>query len=94
MKEEPNGNKRYKVAMRFQQKKGIDYSQIFSLVVKMTTIKTMLNIIATENMHLEQMDVKSTSLHGDLDEVLYMEQQPGYEVPRKKIMVCKLKKSL
>lgn len=53
----------------------------------MTTIKTMLSIIIVENLHLEYMDVKTTFLHDDLDE-LYMEQSQGYVIPRKEAMMC------
>lgn len=37
----------------FQQKRGADYNDIFSSVVKMATIKTVLGIIASEYLHLE-----------------------------------------
>nr|GEY07578.1 retrotransposon protein, putative, Ty1-copia subclass [Tanacetum cinerariifolium] len=40
---------------------------------------------------LEQLDVKTTFLHGNLEEMIYMRQPPGYEQGNK---VCLLKKSL
>ena len=39
------------------------------------------------------MDVKSTFLHGDLHEGIYMEQPPGY-VQDNSSLVCLIKKSL
>eukprot|EP00253_Pinus_taeda_P026593 PITA_26593 len=39
------------------------------------------------------MDVKTTFLHGDLDEEIYMKQPEGFVVKGKKELVCKLKKS-
>eukprot|EP00253_Pinus_taeda_P010034 PITA_10034 len=75
LKEEDGGRKRYKaklVVKGFAQKKGIDFDEIFSLVVKMTSIRTILSLVAVENLHLEQLDVKTTFLHGDLEEEIYM----------------------
>eukprot|EP00253_Pinus_taeda_P025266 PITA_25266 len=40
------------------------------------------------------MDVKTTFLHGDLGEEIYMKQPEGFAVKGKKELVCKLKKSL
>ncbi|KAJ0714724.1 putative RNA-directed DNA polymerase [Helianthus annuus] len=97
IKEENDGSKRYKarlVVKGFQQKKGIDYNEIFSPVVKMTTIRLVLSIVAAENLHLEQLDVKTAFLHGDLDEDIYMAQPEGFQVAGKEKMVCKLKRSL
>ena len=56
IKNEHDGSKHYKarlVVKGFQQKKGIDYSKIFSSVVKMSTIKLVLGMVAAENLHLE-----------------------------------------
>ncbi|RVW94870.1 Retrovirus-related Pol polyprotein from transposon TNT 1-94 [Vitis vinifera] len=75
IKNEHDGSKRYKarlVVKGFQQKEGIDYTEIFSPDVKMSTIRLVLGMVATENLHLEQLDVKTTFLHGDLEEDLYM----------------------
>ena len=77
MKEEDGENKRSKaklVVKGFAYKKGIEFDEIFSLVVKMTSIHTILSIAATEDLNLEQLYVKTTFLHGDLDEEIYMAQ--------------------
>ena len=61
LKEEDGGKKIFKVKLvvkRFAQKKGIDFDEIFSLVVKMTSIHIVLSTMATEDLHLEQLDVK------------------------------------
>jgi hypothetical protein len=97
VKDEHDGSKRYKarlVVKGFQQKKGVDYDEIFSPVVKMTTIRLVLSIVAAENLHLEQLDVKTKFLHGDLDEDIYIAQPEGFQVIGKENWVCKLKKSL
>ncbi|GKB70377.1 retrovirus-related pol polyprotein from transposon TNT 1-94, partial [Tanacetum coccineum] len=74
---------------------GVDYNEIFSSVVKMTTIRLVLSIIAAENLHLEQSNVKTAFLHGDLDEDIYMTQPEGFQsAGKEENLVCKLKKSL
>lgn len=78
----------------YSQRKGIDYTEIFSPVVKLATIRIVLSIFAAENLHLEQMDIKTAFLHGDLDKEIYMQQSEGFVVPGKEHMVCKLTRSL
>ncbi|GKE54994.1 retrovirus-related pol polyprotein from transposon TNT 1-94 [Tanacetum coccineum] len=49
VKEEHDGSKRYKARLMvkgFQQKRGVDYNEIFSSVGKMTTIRLVLSIVA------------------------------------------------
>ena len=60
------------MANGFAQKKEIDFDEIFSPVIKMTSIRTILSLVAAKDLHLEQLDVKTTFLHGDLEEDIYM----------------------
>ena len=62
--------------------------------MKLTSIQILLSIVASENLHLEQMDIKTAFLHGDLDKDIYMQQQEEFVVQGKEHMVCKLTKSL
>ena len=85
---------RYKarlVARGFTQRAGIDYNEVFSPVVRHTSIRVILALTACRDYELEQLDVKTAFLHGNLEEVIYMRQPPGYEQGNK---VCLLKKSL
>jgi hypothetical protein len=77
LKEEDGGKKWYKariVVKGFQQKKGIDFDEIFYPIVKMTSIRTILSLVVVEDLHLEKLDVKTVFLHGDLEEEIYMQQ--------------------
>ena len=40
------------------------------------------------------MDVKTTFLHGDMEEEIYIKKSEGFVLKGKKELVCKLKKSL
>jgi hypothetical protein len=60
----------------------------------MNSIRTILIFVAVEYLHLEQLYVKTTFLHGDLEEEIYMQQPQGYEVKGKEYLVCRLKKIL
>ncbi|MCO5557459.1 hypothetical protein L7F22_011024 [Adiantum nelumboides] len=86
------------VANGFKQKKGVDFNEIFFLVVKMTTLRLVLGLVATEDLELNQMDVKMTFLHGNLEEDVYMVQAEGFEMeskkPKRAKLVCKLCKAL
>eukprot|EP00253_Pinus_taeda_P026012 PITA_26012 len=97
LKEEYGGRKRYKVILvvkGFAQKRCIDFDELFSPIVKMTSIITILSLVEAKDLHLEQLDVKTTFLHGDLDEEIFMQQPQGYEVKGKKKLVSRLNKSL
>ena len=54
----------------------------------------MLALVASWDLHLEQMDVKTVFLHGDLEEEIYMEQPESFVDPKEEKLVCKLTKSL
>ena len=94
--EEHTSQPRYKarlIVKGFSQKKGIDFEEVFSLVVKMSSIRVVLGLTSLD-LEIEQMDVKTTFLHGDLDKEIYMEQLESFVVKVKEDYVCKLKKSL
>ena len=88
---------RYKarlVATGYTQREGIDYTEIFSPVVKFKTIRLMLTVVVQFNLELEQLDVKTAFLHGDLEEQICMSQPVGFIDSKHPDYVCLLKKSL
>ena len=78
---------RYKarlVAKGYSQKEGIDYIEVFSPIVKHSSIRILLTLVAHLNMELVQLDVKIDFLHGDLEEEIYMTQLKGFKAIGKK----------
>ncbi|GJY27089.1 retrovirus-related pol polyprotein from transposon TNT 1-94 [Tanacetum coccineum] len=79
-------SKRYKaryVVHGFDQREGIDFNEVFSPVVRHTSIRVLLSIVALQDLELEQLDVKTAFLHGHLEEEIYVEQPEGFKVPGK-----------
>lgn len=88
---------RYKaraVAQGFSQEKRLDYTETFSPVVRHTTVRLILALIATHRWDLRQLDVKNAFLHGELQEEVYMKQPQGFVNSSCPSYVCKLVKSL
>ena len=62
------------VAKGYAQTYGVDYSNTFSPVAKMTSVRLFISPTATYNWDLHRLDIKNVFLHGDLQEEVYMEQ--------------------
>ena len=63
-------------------------------MIKFTTIRLPLGLVAHFDLELHQMDVVTAFLNGDLDEDIYMEQPEGCIDKHKSDYVCKLLKAL
>ncbi|GJU69290.1 retrovirus-related pol polyprotein from transposon TNT 1-94 [Tanacetum coccineum] len=71
------------VVKGYSQKEGIDYNEIFSPVVRHTSIRVLLSLVSHHDLKLEQLEVKTAFLHGDLEEEIYMSQPEGFIVQGK-----------
>ena len=87
-------NKARLVAKGYNQEEGIDYEETYAPVARLEAIRMLLAYASIMNFKLYQMDVKSAFLNGLIQEEVYVEQPPGFEIPDKPNHVYKLQKAL
>ena len=76
--------KAHLVAKGFSQREGIDFNEVFSPIVKHSSIRVLLAMVALFDLELEQLDVKITFLHGDLEEKNLYAIIRGFRYSRKR----------
>lgn len=72
---------------------GIDFTDTFSLVAKLTTLKMLLALVAQKQWHMSQLGINNVFLNGDLFEEVYMDLPLVYPIKGEN-QVCQLHKSL
>jgi Reverse transcriptase (RNA-dependent DNA polymerase) len=72
----------------------VDFNDVFSPIVKHTSKRVLLSLVAMKDLELEQLDVKTVFLYDDLEEQIYMKQPEDFKITEKENHVCSLKKSL
>ena len=75
-------NKTRLVAKEFSQVEGLDFGETFAPVVRLEAIRILLAYASHHEMKLYQIDVKSAFLNGFINELVYVDQPPGFEDPR------------
>lgn len=81
------------VALGNRQVEGVDFTETFAPVAKMSTIRSLLRVIAGKGWFVHQMDVQNAFLHGELNEEVYMKLPQGFAAsdPNK---ACRLHKAV
>ena len=60
------------VTCGFTQKEGVDYQEVFAPVANLDSVRTIVALAAKHNLELDQMDVSTAYLNGELEEELYL----------------------
>jgi len=63
-------------------------------MVKMSSIQVVLGLAASLDLEIEQLNVKTTFLNGDLEKEMYMKKRKDLKLQAKKIWCVDRKKSL
>nr|GEW09369.1 hypothetical protein [Tanacetum cinerariifolium] len=87
-------NKARLVAKGYHQEEGIDFEESFASVACIEAIKIFIANVASKNMTIYQIDVKTTFLNGKLKEEVYVSQPEGFVNPDHPTHVYRLKKAM
>ena len=82
------------VAKGYAQQFGVDYSEVFTPVPRLETVRLILAYAAIKNWEVHHMDVKTAFLNGELEEEVYVVQPEGFVDKENPNMVLKLRKAL
>jgi hypothetical protein len=82
------------VAQGYTQIEGLDFGETFVPMARLVAIQILLAYACAHNIKLYQMDVKSAFLNGKIGELVYVEQHPGFEDPKRPNHVYKFSEAL
>ncbi|KAK9146703.1 hypothetical protein Sjap_006606 [Stephania japonica] len=81
------------LAKGYNQIEGVDFTESFSPVATIVTVRLLLALAAAREWNLHQLDVNNAFLHGYLSKDVYMKPPKGYN-KASPTQVCKLKRSI
>jgi hypothetical protein len=87
-------NKARLVAQGYTQVEGLDFGETYASVVRLESIRILIAYATNHDFKLYQMYAKSAFLNEPLQEMVYVEQPPGFEDPNKRNHVYLLHKAL
>nr|GEU49024.1 hypothetical protein [Tanacetum cinerariifolium] len=87
-------NKATLVAKGYRQEEGIDFEESFAPVARIEAIRIFIANVASKNMIIYQMDVKTEFINGELKEEVHVSQPEGFVDPYHPTHVYRLKKAL
>lgn len=61
------------MAKEFSQRHGIDYTEVFSPMARMETVRLIISVATQNGWKIHQMDVKLAFLNGYLEEEIYVQ---------------------
>ena len=78
----------------YAQQEGKDFEETFEPIARIEAIRMFLSLSSFRKFKVYQMDVKSSFLHGDLVEEVYIEQPEGFILGNDAKLVCEIKNPL
>lgn len=72
----------------------MDFEEVFAPVARIETIRLLIDLATSHGWEIHHLDVKTSFLHGNLKETVYVCQPEGFEQEGKEEKVYKLNKAL
>lgn len=94
-KRSADGSTRYKarlVARGFSQRKGVNYTETYSPVVRFTSLRLLFAYAVNKGLDIYHLDIETAFLHGDMTDTVYLQQPEEYSSDENQ--VCLLKKAI
>lgn len=66
------------VAQDSTQQYGVDFSEVFTPMASLTTLRVLLPVTGHKQMAVQHLDEKCAYLHGKLTEEIFMQLPPGF----------------